>query len=89
MSSSNIFKLEIVFVKYYAPNHMLASKDNTRLKWSRPDMSSSNIFKLEIVFVKYYAPNHMLASKDNTRLKWSNLQRAITSEIFFQNLFKS
>ena len=23
-------KLEIVFVKHYAPNHMLASKDNTR-----------------------------------------------------------
>ena len=23
-------QLEIVFVKHYAPNHMLASKDNTR-----------------------------------------------------------
>ena len=23
-------KLEIVFIKHYAPNHMLASKDNTR-----------------------------------------------------------
>ena len=30
ISSLSVSELEIVFVKHYAPNHMLASKDNKR-----------------------------------------------------------
>ena len=56
--SALVEKLEIVFVKHYAPNHMLASKDNTRLNW----LNLQRAITPEIFFRIYSKGNQVIFS---------------------------